>query len=362
MAFFKKYFLRIQHLFLIFGIIIGLFAQNIYDSYKTRMNVRSAYIEDTYFGKKVFKVDGKIWSTTSLPLNSLIEFENLESNIYNARKEFYEKTALLIALANENGKQNDYDSIKNFSDLLIISQVDEVEAKNYFDESVQKYGSAVFSGQTFSVIKNQLIQQLNAKKTSEKLKEKLKEFIAKERIEIFIDNSKQGVIDQDLSQYPSRGNLNSSITLAYIFDYENPKSFEMNKRMNEFVKRFSDRIKFVYVPITKSLNGMGSTFAKGAYCIQKLDNNAYFAYHNRIMEIPVEVLQANSEAELVKVVQSIHLLKPIFINCLKENKTKEYIHAMRNNFLNLQESFYLNRKLLHTNLKELEYTLKKKLY
>ncbi|WP_186643932.1 hypothetical protein [Fluviispira vulneris] len=362
MAFLKKYILRVQYLILILGFIIGFITQKIYDDYKTRMNNRSSFIEDNYFGKKVFKVDGKTWTTTSLPLNSLIELENLESNIFNARKEFYEKTAMLIALANDNEKQSDYDSIKNYADLLKVSQVDEVEAKNYYDENVQKYGPAVFSGQNFSDLKNQLIQQLTAKKTAEKLKEKLKEFIAKERIKIFTDDSKESLIDVDFSLYPTLGNLNSSITISYIFDYENPKSYEMNQRMNELVKRFSDRIKFVYIPIAKSLNGMGATFTKGAYCMQKIGNHAYFAYHNRLMETPIETLKKNSEAALVQVAQSINFLKPNFLNCLKENKTNEFLHGLRNNFLHSQESFYLNRKLLHTNLNELEYTLKKKLY
>ncbi|KAB8033733.1 hypothetical protein [Fluviispira multicolorata] len=363
----KKIIFRMNNLFLVVGIFLGFFGHLYFDAYIDKMNDKKNYIIEHYLGKPIFEVDGKTWTTTSLPLNSQIDFDNLESNIYSARKSLYEQAALKVALANDLGKQNSYDEVRNISDLIKIVHPEEAEVKKYYDETLQKYGDVVFAGQSFEVLKNQLSLQMLNKKISDISTAKLIEYVNKKRIKVLIENPVQEVISSDISKFPTRGNLKSNITLIHVFDYEDPKSTESNVRIESLAKKFSNQIKFVNIPIAKSVSGMGAAFAKGAFCAQEIGNKEYFEYHNRIILMSIEKLKANYNSSVVQIAQSLNLVTPKFLNCLKSDKTNEFVLDSRNNFISSPQfhgtsSIYINRKLIHTSLNELEYALKKQMY
>jgi len=117
--------------------------------------------DESYFGKPIIEVDGKQWTTLSLPKESVLEYYNLQSNINSAESHFASQAALRIVLAKDQGKNIGLDTYPSLKELLDVQPIDDKEVKKYYEEHKEE-------------IKKRGLEYL--KKLKEENPEKLKEY------------------------------------------------------------------------------------------------------------------------------------------------------------------------------------------
>lgn len=78
------------------GLITGIFVNLIFQHFQNRHDTSRNILV-----KKIVKIEDKIWTSADLPNDLLIEYTNIENNIYSAQKRFADHLALKIILAKE---------------------------------------------------------------------------------------------------------------------------------------------------------------------------------------------------------------------------------------------------------------------
>ncbi len=356
-------------LILLIGVFIGcIFSFLIFPKFKNAIDL------DNIYGKPLVEIDGKVWTSTSLPKDTAIEYYNLENNIFNAEKYFVSQVALRIALAKDAGKQKNTDRFPNIQELLKMYPVEDNEVKKYYDNLVQKEGVAVFSGQSYEKIKPQLKAQLTNQKSVDLASKKLHEMILSKRIKILLPPLLGPPINFDLSLFPSRGNQNAEITFINIYDYTDPNSREIENDLNEIVKKYSSKIKFISIGYPLFSTGLSAALARGSFCAKEQGDKQFWDFHNKIFlsKIPKYQGELNKTSskkmddKVIEFAKEVNINTVLFEACLNSNKANNYIQNVKsqlsysNGFQGIP-SFYLNRRPITYALNEIERSLQLKL-
>lgn len=255
-----------------------------------------------------------------------------------------------------------------------ILPVEDNEAKRYYDSLVQKNGIAIFSGQSYDKIKQQLKSQLTNQKITELASKKLHELILSKKIKILLPPLSEPPANLDLSSYPSRGNQNAEITFVNIYDYTDPNSREIENDLKKIVKNYSSKIKFISVDYPLFPDGLSGAFAWGSFCAKKQGDKQFWAFHNQIIHSSVPKLEGNIDINSVKKMNDkviefakvVNMDTAVFESCLNSIEANNYIRKVRNQLISSNgfqgvPSFYLNRKPISYSLNEIENILQSKL-
>ncbi|APJ03779.1 DsbA family protein [Silvanigrella aquatica] len=343
------------------GIILSIFIFYIYNIFSNKN------LKDQFLGKKLIEVNGKIWYGEALPNEALIDYYNLEGNIDHAEKEFASQIGLRIALANENGVTDFSKGIPSLNELIKIEPISEIELKKYYDFHLKKDGPIVFYGQSFDKIKEQLRFQLNNQKRTDIAEKKLQEYILSNKIKFLLPPFKGPPTDFNFALYPSRGNKNSYITFVNIYDYNDSKSIEVEKKLKNYIKNNSNQIKLISVnyPLVNDLNG--SLFSRGEFCTKKIDENQFWNYHDRVFDsienYKNKLSYEKSEKILINIVKELNMNEEQFVKCLHSPDSVNYVQNLRNKLNSVRgfhevPSFYVNQRPLSITLNEIDTTLK----
>lgn len=155
--------------FFVGGLILGALAAT---GIMISKNNKKAVDLTSTLGKQFIVVDGKTWDSGVLPGDSAMDYFTLQSNIYNAEKNFAGQTAVRIALANDAGKKVTATDLPKIEELLPIANVSDEEAKKYYDKVVNQMGPGFFGNQPFEKIKTQLQMQMSQQKAGETIMRK----------------------------------------------------------------------------------------------------------------------------------------------------------------------------------------------
>ncbi|KAB8039627.1 thioredoxin domain-containing protein [Silvanigrella paludirubra] len=354
--------------FFVGGLVLGALAAT---GIMISKNSKKAVDLTSTLGKQFIVVDGKTWDSGVLPGDSAMDYFTLQSNIYNAEKNFAGQTAVRIALANDAGKKVTATELPKIEELLPIANVSDEEAKKYYDKVVNQMGPGFFGNQPFEKIKTQLQMQMSQQKAGETIMRKLQELEAGGRIKILLTPPLSPSVNLDLTGYPVRGNKDSNIVLVEVADYLCAHCRESEPVMEKIVKEFSSKVKFINIAYPLSPQGLSGSLVRGAYCATKQGESLFWDYHSKAFQVPyakanvptgVDPTKAFSDVA-IEVAKETKLDINAFSSCLTSNESNEYILKVQGQFNSSTgfkgtPTFYLNGRLLEVNPQQLESTLK----
>ena len=322
-------------------------------------------------GVSLVKVDGQVYTTESLPGDSTMEYYMLENNIFNAKETFSNQLGLRVALAKDANKTVNATTLPKLAELLPIQPVTDFEAKQYYDKIISQMGNSVFAGQTFEQIKPQLEARMNQQKSSEILNKKIEELQQKGRLKFLLTKPIPPSVELNVSAYPARGNLTSTVTFVEVADYLCPHCRESEPIIEGIFKEYHDKIKFVHVSYPLSPNGLSGALARGAFCANKQGSAAFWKYHALAFQVPWGKNDAPSGQEpfayynavTSDVAQNAELNMTLFNACLTSQAASNYIKNAQSEFNESKgfqgtPTFYLNNKIIQATPEQLSSTLK----
>jgi len=357
---FKLNFSRKSVLLFLSGFFLGVTSAVIL--YLKSSNEKTAR-DESYFGKPIIEVDGKQWTTLSLPKESVLEYYNLQSNINSAESHFASQAALRIVLAKDQGKNIGLDTYPSLKELLDVQPIDDKEVKKYYEEHYSKIG------QNYDKIKNQLKQQLYNQKISDYSNNKVRDYIKNNRIKLLINNNEPSLFNIDMSGYPIRGNKDSDLVFLNIFDFVDSKSRVAENELREIYDKYSSKIKFISIVYPLYPSGLSGMLARGAFCAKEQGDDKYWKYHENVFKTPISFLEnsinnINKTHDLIlRLVKSAKVDEKLFSSCLSSDESSHFIQNLRFKLsategLKGVPSFYFNRKNIQTSLKDFNKFLK----
>lgn len=349
---------------LFLGINIGFFASKFMQNIKT--------LDKSIFGEPLFELDGKVWSSNTLPQNMLFDYYGFEKNIYDAKREFILKSALRIALTQNIEKIQELPPLQN---LIVTEPINDALAKNYYDSVTRTNGTAIFSGQSFEKVKNQIKTQLAYQKSIEIIDKKLREMLSTKRIKILLPALIGPPLKMDLASYPVRGNKNSKITIVDISDYVDEKSRENEHEFKKVVKKFANKIKFVSVNFPQDNYGLSGYYAKASFCAQEQGEEKFWEFRDKLFDLSThdsKILESNLKESILlsknkpimDIAKSSGLNINQLTNCVTSGKAQQHLQKVRSQFLSLKgfqgtPSLYINNRPVSVSLNQVELDLEK---
>jgi protein-disulfide isomerase len=320
--------------------------------------------------KPVITVDGKTWSTDSLPGDSMMDYYTLRSNIYNAEKSFMSQTAARIALAHDAGKPVSKEELPRLDELLPSLSITDEEARRYYDEVVARMGTAVLGGQSFDAIKIQLKMQMAQQKTADLVMKKIHDFEAGGRIKVLLNPPQSQPVKLDVNDYPSRGNKNADTVLVEVADYMCAHCREAEAVLENIYQEFSSKVKFVSVSYPLSVNGLSGALTRGAFCASQQGEKQFWDYNSLAFQVPYSKMEASGQDPAkafhdvaIETAKMAKLDEGKFASCLNSAEAIEHIKKVQNQFNSATgfkgtPTFYLNGRLIQVSPSQLEATLK----
>ena len=321
-------------------------------------------------GTPLFKVDGKVYTSTDLPGDSAMEYYMLENNIYTAKQNFADQAAIRIALAKDTQKPVNSTSLPKLNELLPLSPVSDFEAKQYYDKILAQMGKAVFGGQTFDQIKSQLETRMNQQKTAEIVGAKLKELQASGRVQSLVQQPTAPSVALNLTGFPARGDLNSNVTFVEVADYLCPHCREAEPIMESLYKEYGNKIKFIHVSFPLAPTALSGALARGAFCANKQGQDKFWKYHALAFQVPWDKNQVPTGQDPASYYNNVTdnlavgagLDASAFNTCLSSNEAMSYIKNVQDSFNESKgfqgtPAFYLNNKIIQASPEQLSNTL-----
>ena len=115
----------------------------------------------------------------------------------------------------------------------------EQEAKKFYDENTEQIPG------TFAETKEQLIKYLQQQE-AQKLEDAFAESLRKTaKVEIFLPEPESPVYEISTADQPTKGNPQAKVTVIEFTDYECPSCGNFQPVMEEVIKEYGDRVKFV---------------------------------------------------------------------------------------------------------------------
>lgn len=353
----------------VLGLISGIFLILIVQKFQGKYDFSQSVLN-----KKIIKIDDKIWTSADLPNDLLLEYTNIENNIYNAQKRFADHLALRVLLAKEENKAFNSEYIPGLFELLPFPQKSEHEAREYFDKMVKEHGVNVFSGQSFDKIKAQIQYQLNYEQLNSLAEKKIEQYFSANKYEIYVSAPLGNPVLFNVNKYPKRGNTNTNFSLISVLDFNDQKSIELEYKVEKIYHKYGKKINFINIPYAANFESTSGYFAKGAYCAQEQGNEKFWEFYQKSLaknkknknEMNIndkEIMKKN----VVEVAESVKLNIDNFKNCLGSKKIADTLISVQNQLYSTNgfkgaPALYLNRRELNISLNDLEKNLQNELY
>jgi protein-disulfide isomerase len=364
----KNFLMKSLGLFVI-GALLGILFPFLFSSKKL---VQSSC--NYLLGKPLVSVGGKVWRSGDLPYDLLMNYYDLENDIYLSEKSFAEFLGVRILLAKELGKKVTNQEIPKLKDVLQVPSATAEDAREFYNKIAKRSNRPVFGGQSFEKLMPQIIAQLNEDKMEEFSNKKFQELMASGKIQMLVDPPLGRPTRIDFSMFPKRGKSDSAVTFVSVIDYMDPISRDAEPELERFYKNYSSKINFVHIPYSLLQNGLGEAFAKGAYCAMEQGNDLFWSYHKKTLKKSLPAAEENREIkdtqklnnEVIKVAQATNLDINKFTSCLNAKNANITMKKVQNQLYSSSgfketPSFYLNRRQVRISLKELSSKLESEL-
>lgn len=348
---------------LFLGCLFGFFSSYIINKQESQQNI---------LAKNIIKIDNKIWTSADLPNDLLLEYSNIENNIYNAQKRFADHLALRILLAKEQNKSFDNKYIPGIFELIKVKEITDNEIHDYYNKIIKEHGVNVFAGQSFEKIKPQIKYQLNYERLNNIAEKKIDQLLLENKYKTYYYNPLGNPILFDINKYPKRGNSEANYSLVSVLDFNDPKSIELENKLDKIYQKYSKKVNFINIPYSANFHAPSGYFAKGAYCAQEQGNEKYWDYYKRSFEKKIKSNHENANNNEIKnmvleVANSANLNINNFNDCLESKKISDTLLSVQNQLYSTSgfkgaPALYLNKRSVNISLSELESVLNKELH
>jgi len=192
----------------------------------------------------------------------------------------------------------------------------EAEAKKFYDENTEQIPG------TFAETKEQLIKYLQQQE-AQKLEDAFAETLKKNaKVEILLPEPDSPVYEISIADQPMKGNANAKVTVVEFTDYECPSCGNFQPVMEEIMKEYGDRVKFVIrdYPLTQ-LHAHAEKAAEAAEAAR--EQGKYWEYSALLFKNQKEL----EPEDLVKYAAQVGLDVPKFQQGLLSGKYAEKIQT-----------------------------------
>ena len=238
----------------------------------------------------LFELDGKSYGREDLPSDVKDTLFQIQNQSFESTANFAKEVALRMALSLDSGAKVDPSSLPQLKNLLKNEKVSDEELKKFYGANKQ----SIPPGTSFEQIKPQLQQFLVAQKVGEIARTRVAELQEKGRLKLLLTPPVAPVVALNVASYPSKGASDSRVTLVEVSDYLCPHCRQIKPEVEEALKEYGSKIKFVQVNFALRPQGLSGTLARGGYCAQQQGMDAFWKYHDKAFAVPLEAAQAVS--------------------------------------------------------------------
>lgn len=238
----------------------------------------------------LFTVDEKAYGVDDLPADAQDVLFQVESQAYRSKRDFLEDVALRIALAKEESGSVDTTSLPPLKSLMALSEPSEEEMKDFYERNKKNLPP----DSSYEQIKPQLKQFLSNRSLSADVSKKVTELEEAGRLRFGFSAPVPPLVELPVTEYPSKGSASAAVTLVEVSDYLCPHCRNVKPEVDEVLKEFGEKIRFVHVDFSLRPTGLSGYLAKGGFCARKQSDEAYWKYHDKAFTVPLEAAQAVS--------------------------------------------------------------------
>lgn len=243
----------------------------------------------------LFELDGKSYSKDDLPADTREQMFQFENQSYEGAVNVSKETALRISLFKEKngGKDADLKNMPKLQDLLGAGTIPESEMKAFYEANK----SRMPPGMTYEQVKPQLEQFMQSQKVGNTAREKIAELESSGKFKVLLRAPAAAEVDLQVDGYPAKGASSPSVTVVEVSDYLCPHCRTVKPEVEEAMKEFGSKVKFVQVNFALNQEGLSGALTRGGVCAKQQSDDAFWKYHDKAFEIPTEAAKAISPDE-----------------------------------------------------------------
>lgn len=276
-----------------------------------------------------FELDGKTYTASELPSEARDTLFQIQSQGYETTVNFTRELALRMALA-QDAKVDTAQGLPPLRTLLNVAEPSEAELKSFYEANKQ----SIPPGTTFEQIKPQLVQFMASQKVGESARTKVQELTTAGRLKITLPAPVAPVVALPVDSLPSKGPANAAVTLVESSDYLCPHCRSVKPEVEQVLKQFDGKVRFVQANFALRPTQLSGALARGAWCAHKQGNDAFWKYHDKAFEVPLEAAQAvspDAEKEFVghavKAAQDAGIDAKALETCVTSEEAKQGVEA-----------------------------------
>jgi len=267
-----------------------------------------------FAAEKLFKMDGKVYSTDELPAKQKQTMFDIELRHFRQLDALVDETILKLHFA-ELAKKSKKSEAEIEADVLSVKAASEKELKKFYNENKSK----IPSNYTYEQVKPEIKRILEGKNRSEKRDALLAKLKKKHKVTLLAKEPESPTIEIKTEGFHTSGKSGSKVKIVEFADYQCPHCGEASKAFKKVMKQYGSKVELVYVDFPINRSGISRVVAEGAYCASK--QNKYWDFHNMAFENQSK-LTNNSPVEFAK---KLKLKMDDFNKCLKSAEAKSYV-------------------------------------
>jgi len=286
-------------------------------------------VEGVAGSSALFELDGKQYTAADLPTDARDTLFQIQTQSYETGSNFARELALRMALAKDD-KVDIAQGLPPLRTLLKVPEPAEADLKTFYEANKQ----SIPPGTTYEQIKPQLVQFLSAQKVGEQARTKVAELNASGRLKLLSKPPVAPVVSLPLDKFPSKGPADAKVTLVEASDYLCSHCRSIKPEVEAVIKEFDGKVRFVQANFALRPDQLSGWLARGGYCAQKQSPEAFWKYHDKAFEVPMEAAQAVSpnadkefQAHAVKAATDAGIDAKAFEACVASDEAKKAVEA-----------------------------------
>ena len=294
-----------------------------------------------------FTLDGKTYSTSSLPPQVQTNLYQAEMETYNQKLGIVREFAVRLALAQEQKKFTTMDKLPPIDELLPASAVSDEQAKAFFEANKDK----IPPGTTYEQLAPRIKELLGNEGRAKGFEDTWTKLTSSNKVTLLVKEPVSPSVTIPVADFPARGASNDKNVLVEISDYLCPHCAEVQPDLKKLMDENKD-IKFVQINFALRPDKLSGAITEGAFCASKESNEAFWKFHETAFSKSWGSFADEYDIAKVKPIAEAAGLKiPEWEACMKTPAPKEFVNKTKDivNGLGVTgtPTFYLNNKRLN---------------
>ncbi|MES2745700.1 MAG: thioredoxin domain-containing protein [Bdellovibrionota bacterium] len=303
----------------------------------------SAPAQDTAW----FTYEGKTYSTSSLPTQIQTNLYQAEMETYNQKVAVVREFAVRLALAQEQKKFTTVDKLPPLEDLLPAGQVDDAQAKAFFEANKDK----IPPGTTYEQLAPRIKDLLGNEGRAKSFESTWQKLTTDKKLTLLVKEPQAPVVTVPTDGFPAVGDSSKNV-LVEISDYLCPHCQEVAPAVKALKDKHAKDLKVIQINFSLRPDKLSGALVEGAFCASKQSNEAFWKFHETAFSKPWGTFADEYDIAKVKPIAEAAGLKiPEWEACLKTDEPKQFVNKAKDvaNGLGVTgtPTFFLNNKRIN---------------